>query len=38
MDAVLKEYGNDDEMKNEPSEINPDDFSTVGDLDDVPFW
>jgi hypothetical protein len=25
-------------MKNEPSEINPDDFSTVEDLDDVPFW
>jgi len=38
MDAVLKEYGNDDEMKNEPSEINPDDFASVEDLDDVPFW
>ena len=38
MDAVLKEYGNDDEMKNEPSEIDPDDFASVEDLDDVPFW
>jgi hypothetical protein len=25
-------------MKNEPSEINPDDFASVEDLDDVPFW
>jgi hypothetical protein len=37
MDAVLKEYVNNDEMKNEPSEINPDDFASVEDLDDVPF-
>jgi stage V sporulation protein G len=37
MDAVLKEY-DDDEMKNEQSEINPDDFASVEDYDDdIPF-
>ena len=30
-------WANDDEMKNEPSEIDPDDFASVEDLDDVPF-
>jgi stage V sporulation protein G len=36
-EAVLKEYGK-DEMKNETSEINPDDFASVEDYDDdIPF-
>jgi len=30
-------WANDDEMKNEPSEANPDDFATVEDDDSIPF-
>ena len=34
---MIKWANDGDEMKNEPSEINPDDFASVEDDDDIPF-